>query len=67
MGDAYQLGRLPESLHDDMWADALLDETSDLFQKLSSKKHHTRCAVANFRILSTSDVHKCTRSGMDDV
>ena len=30
--EAYQLGRLPETLHDDMRTNAFLNETSDLLQ-----------------------------------
>lgn len=65
--EAYQLCRLSESLHDNVWADTLFDIAPDLFQQLSSKQNHARRSISDLSILGTCDVDQGPGGGVNDV
>jgi len=62
----HQLRCLPESLHNNVRANTLLDVTPDLLEQLGSKENHTRRSISDLGVLGTGDIDQGFGSGVDD-
>ena len=65
--NTHELGGLTEAFRDYMRADVLFYVPFYLLQKLCRDKYDARCAVANFCVLSTGDIHERPGGRVNDV